>query len=96
MRIDRNSLITKIRSNKVLVQNFSYLSALQIFNLLIPLITYPYLIRVVGKETYGLVVFAQAIIGYLVILTDFGFNISATREVSVSLESLQPNKLLPS
>lgn len=69
--------------NKTLIQNFSYLSALQVFNMLIPLITYPYLIRVLGKETYGLVVFAQAVIGFLVILVGFGFNISATKEVSI-------------
>lgn len=78
--------ITKLKfqtsKHKTLIQNFSYLSALQVFNMLIPLLTYPYLIRVVGKETYGLVVFAQAIIGYLVILVGFGFNISATKEVS--------------
>jgi len=51
--------------------------------MLVPLITYPYLIYVVGKETYGLVAFVQAVVGYLVILTDFGFNISATKEISV-------------
>lgn len=73
----------KALPHKILIKNFSYLSALQIFTLLIPLITYPYLIRVLGKETYGLVVFAQAIIGYLNILVNFGFNISATREISV-------------
>lgn len=72
----------KASTHKTLIQNFSYLSALQIFNMLIPLITYPYLIRILGKETYGLVIFAQAIIGYLVILVGFGFNISATKEVS--------------
>ena len=73
----------KAGRHKTLIQNFSYLSALQVFNMLIPLITYPYLIRVLGKETYGLVVFAQAVIGYLVILVGFGFNISATKEVSI-------------
>ena len=71
-----------LENNKKIVQNLSYLSVLQIFNMLIPLLTYPYLIRVLGKETYGLVVFAQAIIGYLVILVSFGFNISATKQIS--------------
>lgn len=71
------------KKHKTLIQNFSYLSALQIFNMLIPLISYPYLIRILGKETYGLVVYAQAIVGYLVILVGFGFNISATKEISI-------------
>lgn len=76
----------KAGRHKTLIQNFSYLSALQIFNLILPLITYPYLIRVLGKETYGLVIFAQAIIGYLLIMVSFGFNISATKEVSINRE----------
>jgi O-antigen/teichoic acid export membrane protein len=51
--------------------------------MIVPLITYPYLIRVLGKETYGLVIFAQALVGYLQIMVGFGFNISATKEVSI-------------
>lgn len=72
-----------LQRNKNLIQNFSYLSALQIFNMVLPLVTYPYLIRALGKETYGLVVYAQAIVGYLVILVGFGFNVSATKEISI-------------
>ena len=78
-----NKLKKTIRANKVIVQNLSYLSILQLFNMAVPLLTYPYLIRVLGKETYGLVIFAQALVGYLVILVNFGFNISATKEISV-------------
>ena len=77
----------KISNHKTLINNFSYLSALQLINMLIPLITYPYLIRVLGKETYGLVVFAQAIIGYLMILVSFGFNVSATQSISVNRDN---------
>ena len=73
----------KAGRHKTLIKNFSYLSALQVFNMVLPLITYPYLIRVLGKETYGLIVFAQAVTGYLLILVGFGFNISATKEVSI-------------
>lgn len=51
--------------------------------MLIPFLTYPYLIRILGKETYGLVVFAQAVVGYFVILVGFGFPITATKEVSI-------------
>lgn len=73
----------KIVNNKKLMVNFSYLSILQVFNMALPLITYPYLIRVLGNELYGLVIFAQAIITYLVILVNFGFDTTATKEISV-------------
>ena len=72
-----------VKENKALVENFSFLSVLQIFNLMLPLFSYPYLIRVLGVEVYGKIVFAQAIIGYFVILIAFGFGTSATIEVSV-------------
>ena len=69
--------------DKKLISNFSWLSALQIFNVLVPLLTYPYLIRVLGANTYGLIVFSQAIIAYFVIIINFGFSISATKNVSI-------------
>lgn len=69
--------------NTTLIQNFSYLSVLQVLNLLIPLLVYPYLISTLGSDVFGLVVFAQAIIGYFVILVSFGFNISGAKSISV-------------
>jgi len=77
------NLLDVIRKNKLLVTNFSHLSIFQAFNLLIPLITYPYLIKVLGSEKYGFLIFAQAIIGYFSILVNFGFNLSASKEVSI-------------
>jgi len=62
---------------------------MQVFNLLLPLITFPYLIRVLGKETYGLVIYAQAIISYLSIFINFGFNISATKDIAINKENYE-------
>jgi PST family polysaccharide transporter len=76
-------LQTIFSKNKVIIENFSYLSALQILNLLIPLLIYPYLINTLGSNKFGLVIYAQAIISYLVILVGFGFNISGAKSISV-------------
>lgn len=67
---------------KILLSNFSYLSLLEIFGLLFPLLSYPYLIRVLGKELYGAVVYAQSIMAYITIIINFGFNVSATKDIS--------------
>ncbi len=67
-----------------LAGNFFWMSGMQAANYLLPLITIPYLIRVVGEANFGALNLALAIIGYLVVLTDYGFNITATQEVSLN------------
>ncbi len=74
-------------ANKGMIANFGYLSALQVLNLILPLVTYPYLIRVLGSEVFGTVIFAQAIAAYFSMIINYGFNITATRDVSVNRDN---------
>ena len=77
-----DSLKGKYERNKTLVDNFNFMSILQVSQILMPLLIYPYLIRVLGKETYGVVAYSNAIVAYLLMLINFGFNISEIKEIS--------------
>jgi PST family polysaccharide transporter len=79
--IDR--IFNTLKRNRTILENFSYLGIFQALNLLIPIISYPYLIRVLEKDIYGLIVLCQGIISYLVVIVNFGFNISGTKEISI-------------
>jgi PST family polysaccharide transporter len=79
--------IANTEDKKRLLSNFFSLSILQTFTYILPLLTLPYLVRVLGSEKFGLVVFAQAFIIFFNILVDYGFNLSATREISVNREN---------
>lgn len=69
--------------NRTVLDSFFSLSVVQFANYLAPLITLPYLFRVLGPSKYGLIELARAVSVYFLILTDYGFSLSATREVSV-------------
>lgn len=54
----------------------------QLANYAIPLLTFPYLARVLGIEGFGLIGLAGAIMGYANLIVDWGFGLSGTRDVA--------------
>lgn len=65
-----------------LKRNVTAMYALQIANYVIPLVTLPYLIRVLGAEGYGVMAMAYAVVYFMVLFVDAGFNTLATRRLA--------------
>ena len=74
--------IKKSKDGRTLAANFGYLSLLQIAGYIFPLITMPYLARVIGVEGFGKIAFASAIVVWFQTVADWGFNYTATRDVA--------------
>lgn len=74
--------------NKPVLANFVYLSSIQGVNLVAPLLTLPYLARVVGFEGLGILATAAATSSLLGLFIDWGFNLTATRSVSTRRDDL--------
>ena len=65
---------------------------LMIFNIskiLFPFITLPYLTRILSTDTYGSVTYVKTVMTYMQILVDFGFILSATKDIVKSREDKQ-------
>ena len=73
---------TRVALRSSVARNAGYLYVVQFANYIVPLITVPYLVRVLGASGYGTVAFAQSLITYLVVVVEYGFPFSATRRIS--------------
>lgn len=86
------SHISNLRKSKdamKIVANFSYLTLLQIGGYIFPIITYPYLARVIGVSGFGKIAFAMSLIVYITTFVDWGYNFTATRDIAQANNNLK-------
>lgn len=67
--------------NKKIVKNTFMLYVMNIAKLILPLITLPYLTRVLSVEGYAVVSYVKATMQYMQLIVDFGFLLSGTRDI---------------
>ena len=72
---------------KRIVKNFISLSIVQGLSILFPLIIFPYLLRVLGVEGFGVFTLIQAVIMYVDLLVTFGFGLTATKAIAKNISN---------
>ena len=84
--------MNNLLKNKV-VKNGISLYVLQIFNTVIPLITLPYITRILGAEQYG--VFSKMLnyITYLQVFVEYGFTLTGASKISLANSQAEIDKI---
>lgn len=83
--------VTKIK--KTLINSFLSLSILKGGQLVIPLVTVPYLIKIIGLEAFGLISFASSLALYFGTVIQYGFRVTGTRDISRCKSDVEISKV---
>jgi PST family polysaccharide transporter len=70
------------KDRRQLFYNFMNYGFFQASNYLIPLITIPYIIRVVGLEKFGIISLAQSVIFYIRVAVDYGWSVLGVQYIA--------------
>ena len=73
---------TIINKNSVFVKNAIMQYIMIIAQYIFPLLTFPYLTRVLNPSAYGTITYLTATVSYFQIIVDFGFNLSSTKNIA--------------
>ncbi|WP_390410467.1 oligosaccharide flippase family protein [Lacticaseibacillus jixiensis] len=76
------NFVTRFANSKV-AENGMWMYGLQIVNTVIPLLTLPFITRILGSEGFGIFSISLNIFGYLQTIIEYGFGMSATREIAL-------------
>ncbi len=77
----------KIYDENIILKNMASLMSSQAINFILPLITYPYIIKIIGIAHFGKIQFVLTCMTFLALLVDFGYNYKAPREVALLKEN---------
>jgi len=74
--------------SRLVYKNFLFLFVVQFSNYVLPFLVIPLLTRALGMDGYGKYAFYLGIANFLLVFIRFGFEFSATRQISISSENI--------
>lgn len=85
-------MISSLFKSKVAI-NGIWLYILQIFNTVIPLITLPYITRILGPSQFGTFSSALNLVSYFQVIVTYGFDLSGARKVAVAKDKQEVSEI---
>ena len=80
-------MLDKFRNNS-LIENIFSLSILNGLNLILPLVTIPYLVATVGSAHYGIYSIVYSIVQYALLVSNYGFSYTSTKQIAQNRENI--------
>lgn len=80
--IDLKAIRTIWKENATVAENYVFMTVLQALNVCFYLLVYPFLIRVLGVDSYGLYVYAAAVVAFFVTFVSFGYDLPAAKRIA--------------
>jgi PST family polysaccharide transporter len=79
---------------KLLIKNIASLGVVQIVNYIFPLITIPYISRIIGPTGLGTINYITAFVAYFTLIVGYGFDLTATRKIAYNPTSIRNRRLV--
>jgi len=84
-------IIGKLKSlainNRKIIENYFFITVLQISNSLFYLFIYPFLISSLGADNYGQYVYAMSVVSFLITFVSFGFDFPAVKQIAQNADN---------
>ncbi len=71
-----------------LLKNIFSLSLIQIANNLLPILSVPIIVRIIGPDKFGIINFATTVVSYFILLTNYSFDLTASRAIALNKDDL--------
>ncbi len=87
-----NNKFQKLKNGK-LTKNVTALLTLKGADYILNFLMFPFMLRMIGPEKFGAIIFMQTIVQYFVIVTDYGFNMTAPRDIARAENNFEVGKI---
>ncbi|AYL95129.1 flippase [Mucilaginibacter celer] len=78
---------------KHLIKNIFSLGIVQVANYVLPLISIPIVVRIIGPDSFGVINYYSSFVAYFMLLINYGFDYSGTRFIAIERDNAEKRNL---